>query len=149
MTPAKLNLKAAHRRLVAGLGGVDGAETATSRRRSVLADYGNINTGHYTPIDVVLDLEAALGEPVVTRELARAAGFRLEPLVFEAAALDPLARAASLAADAGELCARALRDHADGTLTEAERQGQIKVLRRIEQAAAVAIAVLSGLKVED
>lgn len=68
-------LKAATRRLTEMAGGLEPASCVTRVRKSQLGDYGNPHTTEsFMPVDVLLDIEASLGEPVLTRELARLQG---------------------------------------------------------------------------
>lgn len=69
-----LGLKAATRMLIREAGGVELAAKVTRVERAELSRYENPSTGRFLPVDVLLDLESANGEPHVTRELARAQG---------------------------------------------------------------------------
>ncbi len=74
-----LQLKAATRALIDGAGGLAGCEALGLRvRKSTLSDYGSINhLNLFAPVDTVADLEASVGEPFVTRMLARLSGYEL------------------------------------------------------------------------
>lgn len=68
-------LKAATRRLVEMAGGLEPASCVTRVRKTQLSDYGNPHAAEsFMPVDVIFDIEASLGEPVITRELARLQG---------------------------------------------------------------------------
>ena len=148
MTPAQLSLKGAARRLTSGLGGLDGAAACCNRKRSVIADYGNINAASHMPIDVVADLEAALGQPVVTRALAFIAGFELVPLALDAAAVDPVRAAARFSADVGKFAAAALQAEADGQLSTQEIDGLITDAHTIVQRALQTLGNLRALRIK-
>lgn len=90
MSPARflpqrdyLGLKAAFRRLVVMAGGGNEAAAQTRVAQQGLDRYGSAAPEHedrFAPVDVIADLEAACGEPVVTRRLAELAGYVLSPL---------------------------------------------------------------------
>lgn len=72
-----LRIKAAFRDLVDQAGGPTRAATKTRTDASYLSRYGNPNESMQAPIDVIMDLEADVNEPVVTRVMAELAGFSL------------------------------------------------------------------------
>lgn len=114
LTASKQALKAATRQLVQAAGGQEAAATYTRFvRHQAFSDFGNAGPDHaakFAPIDAVADLEAVThgtpGHPVVTRALARAAGFALVPL--------PAARTAEL--DFAAHLQAIIRETADVTL---------------------------------
>jgi hypothetical protein len=66
-------LKAATRQLVSAAGGGNEAAKATRVGQQVLSGYGSLAPEHrdrFAPLDVVADLEAECGQPIVTRKLA-------------------------------------------------------------------------------
>ena len=63
-------LKAATRRLVKNAGGVENAASLTRVEKTVLGGYGNINTPHFMPIDVLADLSKDTGDVGVLHQLA-------------------------------------------------------------------------------
>lgn len=75
-----LALKGATRRLVEACGGVESAAAVTRTGFQVLSKYGLPKEAVFVPVDVVADLEADAGEPLVTRALAALAGHVLVPL---------------------------------------------------------------------
>lgn len=85
---AYFRLKAKTRALVKACGG---QEAAASLSRIVshqaYGRYGRPHEAEFAPIDVIADLEADVGDPIVTRELAALAGFTLVPV--PAAGADP------------------------------------------------------------
>ncbi len=74
-------LKSAVGRLLDLFGCQEAAAEVTRIRRQELSDYANRRNpdceDRHMPIDVVFDLETEIGDPVVTRELARRQGFLL------------------------------------------------------------------------
>lgn len=98
LSPDKQALKRATGRLVKAVGGQEAAVAFTRlHRHQVLSDYANPAADHaerFAPIDVIADLEGithgTAGHPVVTRALARAAGFALVPLPAARCAVDDL-----------------------------------------------------------
>ena len=88
LPPEKQALKVATRRLVAAVGGQEAAVLFTRfTRHQALSDFGNPAPEHahrFAPIDAVADMESIShgtpGHPVVTRQLARLAGYALVPL---------------------------------------------------------------------
>ncbi|MBS7789255.1 hypothetical protein KTR66_04580 [Roseococcus sp. SDR] len=52
-------------------------------KHSQLANYYDMKCDQFVPVDVVADLEAVLGEPLVTADLARRAGCILLPVPSE------------------------------------------------------------------
>lgn len=73
-------LKTAVKQTVADLGGLDAAASCTRVGRSQIFDYGSIGTDKFIPIDVALDLELISGNPRITRALAEAQGYELQPI---------------------------------------------------------------------
>lgn len=67
-------IKAATRLLIRDAGGLELAAKVTRVERAELSRYENPAVERFLPVDVLLDLEAANGEPHVTRELARRLG---------------------------------------------------------------------------
>lgn len=81
-------IKAASRRLVEQAGGVESAATVTRVGKSSLGNYGDVKNDHFIPADAIADLERDIGQPIVTRELARLAGYELRPVQGEAEPTD-------------------------------------------------------------
>lgn len=76
-------LKALFRVLLTRCGGLDAAATCVRVGRSQLANYTDMHSDQFAPADVVAELEAVAGEPLVTAELARRAGCILLPVAGE------------------------------------------------------------------
>jgi len=102
MSPARflpqrdyLSLKATFRRLVILVGGGNEAAAQTRVGQQALDRYGSVSAEHedrFAPIDVIADLEAACGEPIVTRKLAELAGHVLSPLPSHVGGSAPLTK---------------------------------------------------------
>jgi hypothetical protein len=81
--------------LIDACGGLVAASAETRAGKSSLANYADSRehgaaTNLWAPIDIVADLEKVAGEPLVTRELARLAGYDLLPMATANDRLDPL-----------------------------------------------------------
>ena len=75
-------LKAATRRLVEASGGPSAAAEVTRGAHQHLSAYGSANddqADRFMPVDVLADLECQVGQPLLTRALARLSGFLLVP----------------------------------------------------------------------
>lgn len=72
-------IKAATRGLVDATGGPEAASHITRFDKGRLSRVGALHEGAFMPLDVVADLEADCGQPIVTRALADLAGFWLMP----------------------------------------------------------------------
>jgi hypothetical protein len=110
-TPLHSNsLKTHVRRLIALLGGIEAAATVT---RSRLAEYADVHAqDRHMPIDILLDLELAAGDPLVTAQLAAAQGYVINALQFgEGDVAEALARVSQ---DAGTTLADAVQAIRDG-----------------------------------
>jgi len=65
-------MKAAFRRLIAQNGGYCAAAAITRVGKSQLQEYASVHhMGVFAPIDVVIDLERAAGDPTVSRQMIR------------------------------------------------------------------------------
>lgn len=119
---AYLAIKAGFRLLVEAAGGVVAAAGGSRVGKTNLSDYGSINRlDVFAPADVIADLEASVGEPVVTRALARLAGYELYRLPAAPAEVNWVRLLGEASADTGAVIvrlARALGD--DGRVTAAE-----------------------------
>lgn len=120
-------LKTVSRRVIERCGGVSSAESITRVNNSHLSKYqsnseDNIST--FMPIDVALDLDLDCGEPVITRAMAEAQGFRL---VVNDAADDELAcsqrllkKISTLTSSHADLTQALVSAAADGEITPNE-----------------------------
>lgn len=131
----KRGLKAAFRRLVAHDGGEANAAEDTRVSQSRISHYGNAQRPEdFPPADVILDLELAVGQPVVTRELARLQGHVL--IELPGVDGDPawVQRLGAAAKETGEAIAAigiALADDGEVTPQEIER---LRLLSEVDDA---------------
>lgn len=130
-----LRLKSATRRLVRACGTEDEAATVTRVSRGKIGQYGNINntdvSASFMPIDVVLDLEGSVGEPILTRELARMQGHVLIELPRVMVESEWYRSVGGLAAEAGEVVSRICRALADDGDVSAEEIRTLKIREEI------------------
>jgi hypothetical protein len=130
-------LKAATRQLVRLAGGVESAASITRVGFPAVARYGNLaEPDCYMPIDIVADLEADTGEPLVTRALAEATGHVLVPGPAVPAEGDFVGHVARIAREAGEVMARLGHALADGRITAAE----CRELKLVDEAGDLVVA---------
>lgn len=119
-----LRLKAAGRELVSIAGGLERAAAQTRVAKTKLQAAGSPHDEHATvflSVDVIADLEAATGEPCVTRELAHLAGYELFRLPRVDADEKWVGLLGEVSKEAGEIIgklAEALRD--DGMVSASE-----------------------------
>jgi hypothetical protein len=114
---AYLALKAATRRLIKAAGGVD--HVTTRVKKSTLSDYGNIEKPEcFATIDVIADLEADVGEPIVSEVLAQLIEDGKRPA--KDAALNPVAHGAEVMMQLGRFTEEALKTLADGHIDDHE-----------------------------
>jgi hypothetical protein len=137
-------LRTAVRHLVQELGGIDAASTVCRVGRSQISDYQTPHGDKFMPLDVVMQLEASLGQPVVTTALALAAGCTLLPL-------NPLAERSALAAllarigkDTGELFGTAAQALGHAKPTPAERTMLLAELSDLHLAVGQTISFLQN-----
>ena len=136
-------LKAAARVLVSRIGGLDAAAAGTRVGRSNLADYGSVNQPErFVPADVIADLEAAAGEPLITAVLARAAGFELVRLGGNGGPVDVVGPLSQMAWRAGSALATAIAALADGRIDAGERVMLIEQLSALQGQVRAALAAL-------
>ncbi len=140
-------VKTALARMVKRLGGVEAAASIDGVRvgKSAIGGYYSHGTQHaddHATVDVVMALEAELGEPLVTAQMALAAGYRLVPVTMrgEGELAEALARVGQRS---GEVFACAAAALADGVLDDRERADLVLQLRELERAAGEAAALLT------
>ena len=132
----KAALKAATRRLLDAAGGLVSASMACRASKTSLGRFGSINDEQFIPADVIADLEADIGEPVVTRELARLAGHKLVPAQSsDPAPIDPARVAARIVCELGEFAAAVEAMDADRRRTPHELEACFAALDDVVQAA--------------
>lgn len=102
-----LQIKAATRKLIETVGGLAFAEEATRVRKSKLSEYGQPHQEEvFMAADVIADLEAKAGDPVVTRALARISGHCLVALPSVAADENFVSRLGHVSKDCGAVIGR-------------------------------------------
>jgi hypothetical protein len=118
---AEAALKALSRVLIERVGGLDAAQAVLNSsigrgvRRSQLANYYNPHCNQFLPIDLAARLEDVVGEPIVTAELARRAGYVLAPVEGQAGSSLAL-ELAELAAESADLHRAVANGLSDGHL---------------------------------
>lgn len=135
-------IKTATAKAIHDLGGLEAAATVCRGTVQSLSDYQNRNRpDRIVPLDVALELDAALGEPVILSALARMEGFTLTaPDASRAPALD--GAVAAMLTGAGQAGAAWVVAQADGVLDPAERA---EIQAHAERVRDGADAVLAGL----
>jgi hypothetical protein len=118
-------LKRRTEKLIDRCGGLVDAAMETRAGKSSLANYQDSRehgpaSNMWAPIDVIADLEKAAGEPLVTKELARLAGYDLIPLPMAAGELNPLSDHCHHAILMGRATEAALQMDEDGVRTTEE-----------------------------
>lgn len=123
-------LKDATAELVEAAGGPKLAASVTRADPARLSRYGNRHEAMFAAIDMIADLEAEVGQPIVTRVLAELSGYQLVPSKSSAADPEHLARHLGEVANAAAGVLGAVGESvADGNVTGRE-------LDTIEQRAA-------------
>jgi hypothetical protein len=116
-----LVLKAAYRTLLKAAGGPSyAAQEITRTDPARLSRYGNPNEQMFAPLDVIRDLEAHVGEPIVTRVLADQAGHVMVPKKAATKSVDFDQHLACIAKEMSDLVGGIAQAKADGTITPAE-----------------------------
>ena len=128
-------LKTATRRLVAATDGIEAAASITRVGKSQIERYTSPHHPDFMPIDVVADLEAATGQPLVTEALARLAGCALHEVEPNASHPNPLIGIASLARHTGEVARDVAAALADRAISAAEARGIFADLDELESCA--------------
>lgn len=120
--PQYLSLKAATRALVAANGTQQQAAAVTRLDQSDLSRGGsNSLPDRFLPLDVIADLEAASGEPIITRALAELSGCVLIEPALDEEASETLSREVGHSAQRfGELMTNYGQASADAVITPDE-----------------------------
>ena len=114
------SIKAAARRLVEAVGGLEACAAACRLGRSQLARCYSPTDPDMLPADVVAELERAAGEAPMTTVLARLSGHTLLPVAGDGSGPALLRQLGDLMARAGEACRVGAEAMADGRLTDEE-----------------------------
>jgi len=100
----RFSLKVAFRLLLKLAGGQEAAENFTRGKHQTLNRYGNPNEPDcHAPIDVIVDLERVVGEPIVTKQLADMGGYLLVKKVETAGSSDMLAHLVTVGRENGDV----------------------------------------------
>lgn len=127
-------LKTATRMLVRDAGGLELAAKVTRVERATLSRYENPASEFFLPVDVALDLEAANGEPHVTRFLARAQGHVLIELPRLEGAGEWGQHLGDIAKECGEAIAVVGQALAAGGTITAEEVRELHIRREVQEA---------------
>jgi hypothetical protein len=145
--PAKdyLIIKAATRDLVGACGGPVKAATYTRVGHADISRYGSVHEDHverFMPADVMADLEAQCGSPILSDALARLADYLLVkiPAVAKSGTLLGSVTAASMK-ETSDVFVAIGDSLGDGTLCQADAD---RISREIDEA----MAKLAGLKLQ-
>lgn len=117
---AYLALKAAVRRLTKGCGGQEAAAQVTRVDFQRIGRYGRPHEAQHAPVDVIADLEADSGEPMVTRVLADLQGYVLVPKPGARAVPVGIEHLGQVGREAGDVIAGLSDALADGEVTAGE-----------------------------
>jgi hypothetical protein len=129
-------VKAAWRELVDLCGGPNQATKYTRVAASLLSRYGAAHEEMFAPIDVVMDLEAQVGEPVVTRVLADIAGQSLVTKPEARPATDFVKHLGEVGHDTGDVLSNFSAAIADGKVDEKEASALLVKVREAEESLA-------------
>lgn len=122
------DLSAATNRALRDYGAANFAPS-TRVREAQLSKYGNVQDDeNFMPVDVVADLERALGTPVITEQLARLSGFRLVADTGEGAA-PSLADVGAVVDSKGKLVAALITALLDGQVDPQETRALLPMVR--------------------
>ncbi len=119
--------------LIDSCGGLVAASAETRAGKSSLANYADSRdhgaaANLWAPIDIIADLEKAAGEPLVTKELARLAGYELLPMATADDKLDPMSDHCHHAILMGRATEVALQMDADDIRTADELTAYVDAL---------------------
>ncbi len=136
-------LRAALKRDIEALGGLEAAAACTRVGRSQLSDYTVPGSDKFVPADVVLDIESVGGNPRVTSGLARALGFELVPVLPRDGSelADELVR---IGRDVADLLTHAAHGLKGNKLLEMDRVAMIQALDDLRRASAEAMQLLGA-----
>lgn len=140
---AYFGVKAATRRLVTALGGIDAMAACTRATRTLASEYQSAHSERWIPADVILDGEMIAGEPLVTAALARAAGCALVPVALRGRG-DLAVKLAEIGRDVATMFATSATVLAHGRPTAVVRSALIAELDEVARVALEARALLQA-----
>ena len=129
--------------LVEAAGGCVAAAHDTRVGAPWLSRYGNPHESAFAPVDVIADLEARSGEPVVTRKLAELAGYVLVPVATAGGARDLMRHLSVISKEGGDAVSGLAAALADGKVDDAEAE---RVGRELGEAIAALAHCRSALQ---
>lgn len=140
-------LKTAVKNLVSNLGGQEAAGSVTRVRHQAISDYASHQkTEIFAPVDVVLDLEASLGDPIVTRHLARSQGFELFRLTAGADVPVDAQMATAIGEEFGDLMRQAGKALEDDGRISGREVAEFNILKEIDDLIGRAVTVRMELQ---
>ena len=135
----RFSLKAAFRQLLKMAGGQEAASLITRGKHQTLNRYGNVNeTDCHAPVDVIVDLERDIADPVVTRHLAEMHGFVLVKKTAITADANLVTHLSALACESSQTIEAIAAGIADQDLTEDELKKIVKEAQELAHAASAA-----------
>lgn len=136
-TPSQRHHKRLARRLIELVGGVEAAAHYCRIGKSQLSDCCNPNIPAFLPSDVIEDLEAIAGDPVLTRHLARVAEYLLVPQPQGGDDPDGLMQSVTeITAELGDVAHAVRAGLTDGKVSRGEAITAIEQLDDLDQASA-------------
>lgn len=142
LSSAERALKVRFAVLVQRCGGYVAAAAGCRVGSTQLNNYASMAHDQFAPLDVVADLEEIAGEPLVTAELARRAGYLLLPLDQQAEG-QFAASMARLGKEVGESFSAYGESMADSRLARSEMERLARELAEVAAAAKAALAILT------
>ncbi|WP_068312799.1 hypothetical protein [Polycladidibacter hongkongensis] len=140
-----LRLKRYAKELIKLNGGQEAASLGTRVERSQLARYGQPQDDLNMPIDVVADLEAEIGEAVVTAVLAGITGHALYKLPQVDSHRDWLRHVASLSKELSDVVGKVSECLADDGCISRDEIRQTRLLRECDELIRAAVVMQTAL----
>jgi hypothetical protein len=141
---AYLRLKAVSRRLTDAAGGPVPAARITRIDAPRLSRCGSNFEAMFLPLDVISDLEVDTGEPIVSRELARQAGFVLVPAPVAGARLGAT-DIGCLVKESGDVVSGLVASLEGDNRVTAQDARRFDLLRQSEELVDIAMAIRNGI----
>ncbi len=139
-------LKAAFRRLTKAVGGQESAASITRVDYQRIGRYGRAHEAMFAPIDVVADLEADAGCPMVTRAMADLQGYLLIPKPPTTGDAQWVEHLGALAKEAGEAIGKLGEAFAHGGTITADEVRSMELRREVAEAMEVLARIDKALE---
>lgn len=139
-------LKAAFRRLTKAVGGQESAASITRVDFQGIGRYGRAHEAMFVPVDVVADLEADAGDPLVTRAMADLQGHLLVPKPPAEGDPEWVEHLGALGKEAGEAIARLSEAFAHGGTITADEVREMELRREVAEAMEVLARIDKALE---